>query len=263
MSSGNILPTLSPAPPDVRRAPISRDIERRLSLVARPSSPREENTVHTANPRQTSQPIPAINLAGPLAVTLQVAESVAPSAFVPVVLPAVTRSTPVQIPDSTRGIDDERALGLTEEEEAFVRELQAIDREVRAHEAAHANVGGAFAGQPAYEFVAGPDGIRYAVSGRVQIDVDDIEGDPEATIRKLETVRRAALAPAQPSGQDRAVAAQAAAGIREARAELSENARSEQNNVTDQGAPGLQDEAAAAVTAQETFIIRPLIDLFA
>ncbi|MEJ2153906.1 MAG: putative metalloprotease CJM1_0395 family protein [Desulfobacteraceae bacterium] len=35
-------------------------------------------------------------------------------------------------------------------------------------------------------------------------------GSPDATIRKMQQIRRAALAPAQPSGTDRAVAAQAA-----------------------------------------------------
>jgi hypothetical protein len=50
----------------------------------------------------------------------------------------------------------------------------------------------------------------YATGGEVQIDTSPISGDPEATIRKAETIRRAALAPASPSDQDRRVAAMAA-----------------------------------------------------
>lgn len=47
-----------------------------------------------------------------------------------------------------------------------------------------------------------------------------MDGDPAATIQKLQIVRGAALAPGDPSAQDRAVAAQAEAGIRRAQAEL-------------------------------------------
>lgn len=117
--------------------------------------------------------------------------------------------------------DDEPAQGeLTEEEKAQVEALKARDREVRAHEQAHAAVGGAYAGAPTYEYQVGPDGNRYAVGGSVSIDTAPVDGDPEATIDKLEQVKAAALAPAEPSGQDRAVAAQADAGIQQAQAQL-------------------------------------------
>ena len=59
----------------------------------------------------------------------------------------------------------------------------------------------------------------YAVSGEVKTDTSK-ERDPEATIRKMQKVRRAALAPAQPSAQDRSVAAQASQIEAEARIEL-------------------------------------------
>jgi hypothetical protein len=48
---------------------------------------------------------------------------------------------------------------------ALVHELGARDREVRAHEAAHAAAGGALAGVPHYDYVTGPDGRRYAAGG--------------------------------------------------------------------------------------------------
>ncbi|MBU0723392.1 MAG: hypothetical protein KJ904_12510 [Alphaproteobacteria bacterium] len=111
-------------------------------------------------------------------------------------------------------------LGLTEEEQKVVDELKKRDREVRAHEQAHAAVGGAYAGQPTYEYEDGPDGNRYAVGGSVSIDTSPISGDPEATIRKMEVVKRAALAPAEPSPQDRAVAAAADRALQQASAEL-------------------------------------------
>ena len=51
------------------------------------------------------------------------------------------------------------------------------------------------------------DGRRYAVGGEVDLDVH--WPTPDETIRNAQQVRSAALAPAQPSGQDRAVAAAA------------------------------------------------------
>ncbi|WP_207479802.1 putative metalloprotease CJM1_0395 family protein [Arenibaculum pallidiluteum] len=97
---------------------------------------------------------------------------------------------------------------LSEDEQKAVRELKARDQEVRAHEQAHASVGGQHAGSPSYSYQAGPDGRRYAVGGEVQIDTSP-EADPEATIRKMEVVKRAALAPAEPSSADVKVAASA------------------------------------------------------
>ena len=95
--------------------------------------------------------------------------------------------------------------------DADVSELRRIDRQVRAHELAHAMVGGRYAGPPQYTFQRGPDGVNYAVAGRVNIDTAPIPGDPEATIEKMQTVQAAALAPLNPSAQDRQVAAQAQA----------------------------------------------------
>src|SRR5690554_1259533 len=110
--------------------------------------------------------------------------------------------------------------GLDEQELQELQELAARDREVRTHEQAHARVGGKYAGTPVYAYDRGPDGASYAVSGEVPIDVAPISGDPEATIQKMRQVQRAALAPAEPSGQDRAVAATAARYLLEAQSEL-------------------------------------------
>ncbi len=107
-------------------------------------------------------------------------------------------------------------------EQKQIEELAARDREVRAHEQAHAAVAGQHAGSPTYTFVRGPDGVSYAVGGEVSIDTSPIPGDPEATIRKAQQISRAANAPADPSGQDRQVAAQAAQMEQQARIELRE-----------------------------------------
>lgn len=105
-------------------------------------------------------------------------------------------------------------------EQQQIADLRSRDREVRAHEQAHAAVGGQHAGSPSYEFESGPDGNRYAVGGEVQIDTAPVPGDPQATIEKMQQVRAAALAPAEPSGQDRSVASDAALKQSQARAEL-------------------------------------------
>lgn len=116
--------------------------------------------------------------------------------------------------------------GLTEEEEDQVEELKQRDREVRAHEQAHARVGGPYAGAPSYTFQQGPDGGRYAIGGEVQIDTSP-ESEPEATARKMQIVIRAALAPAEPSSQDLRVAQLARSQLQEAQSQARAEAAAE------------------------------------
>lgn len=120
------------------------------------------------------------------------------------------------------GHDSEQQEQRSEEEaeELELEELRARDREVRQHEEIHASIGGRFAGTPQYEFEMGPDGRPYAVAGQVNIDITPIPGDPQATLQKMQIVRRAALAPVQPSGADRQVAQEASRRENEARTEL-------------------------------------------
>lgn len=100
-----------------------------------------------------------------------------------------------------------------------IEALKARDQEVRAHEQAHQGVGGRYASAPSFTLSRGPDGKGYATGGEVQIDITPIAGDPAATVRKMQQVRSAALAPAEPSGQDRSVAARASQLEAEARSE--------------------------------------------
>jgi hypothetical protein len=109
---------------------------------------------------------------------------------------------------------------LSESEQKKVDELSARDQEVRTHEAQHQAVGGQYASAASFDFERGPDGKQYAVGGEVSIDVSEIPDDPQATIAKMEQVQRAALAPAEPSSQDRQVAAQAQQKAAEAQREL-------------------------------------------
>lgn len=113
-----------------------------------------------------------------------------------------------------------RAAGrLTEQEQQEVDELRTRDREVRMHEQAHKAAAGPHGGPISFRFTTGPDGRRYVVEGEVSIDVSSVENDPDATVRKMQQVRAAALAPADPSAADRQVAARAQQVEREARTE--------------------------------------------
>jgi len=119
--------------------------------------------------------------------------------------------------DSKGGKRD--ASGLSEGEREQLKQLKSRDTEVRNHENAHQSAGGQFAGSPSYNYQTGPDGRRYAIGGEVSIDVSS-EKDPAATIAKMESVRRAATAPAEPSPQDFKVAAAAQRMMTEAQRDL-------------------------------------------
>lgn len=133
---------------------------------------------------------------------------------------------------------------LTEEEQALLKELEATDREVRQHEQAHMSAGGAYAGAASYTYERGPDGQNYAVGGEVSIDVS-AESDPEATIAKMRVVRSAALAPANPSGQDMSVAAQAQQQEMKAQQELSRQRAEEAAGGGEGGSPSAPGVGAA------------------
>ena len=147
--------------------------------------------------------------------------------------PAVTQPEPTQGEHGTEsqaeGKRDDVQQGVNQrsshEEIQALEELQRLERrdqEVRVHEQAHAAIGGRYAGTPSYEYERGSNGKSYAVAGEVQIDVSVVEGNPQATIEKMAVVRRAALAPAQPSSADRAIAAEASQKEAQARAELNQ-----------------------------------------
>ncbi len=113
----------------------------------------------------------------------------------------------------------------------IIEQLKIREKRVIAHEMAHKAVGGRYTGPVHYTYTRGPDGKYYITGGEVPIDTSE-EKDPEATIRKMEVVRAAALAPADPSPQDIRVAQIATIKEIKARQELAklrEKQREEQN----------------------------------
>jgi hypothetical protein len=111
--------------------------------------------------------------------------------------------------DKTEGKAFGTAEELSEEEAHRVEELAKTDREVRQHEQAHMAAGGSLVTSGAsYEYETGPDGKRYAVGGEVGISLSKGR-TPEETLQRARQIRAAALAPADPSPQDRSIAAAA------------------------------------------------------
>jgi hypothetical protein len=122
--------------------------------------------------------------------------------------------------EGTRSAPGSAVPRQTETDQHQIRELEIRDREVRQHEAAHKNALGQYAkGGPTFSFTTGPDGQRYAAGGEVSVDLSEVPGNPDATIRKMTTIRRASQAPQDPSAADRAVAAEAGRILARARQE--------------------------------------------
>lgn len=127
----------------------------------------------------------------------------------------------------TRGLGGLLEDDLSAQEKRVVQELRQRDLEVRQHEQAHMAAAGGYArGGANYSYTVGPDGKRYATGGEVSIDVS-AEANPEATIRKMEVVKRAAMAPPDPSAADRAVYAAAQKTEMAAQQQLAEERREE------------------------------------
>ena len=110
-------------------------------------------------------------------------------------------------------------------------ELENIQREVVAHEAAHQAAAGEFGGGVSYSYTQGPDGKSYIIGGEVPIKLKQ-GSTPEETLRNMQQVQRAANAPADPSSQDRQVAAKAAAIAAKARAEIAKEASQDEHTST-------------------------------
>lgn len=131
---------------------------------------------------------------------------------------ATSEETGVTIGSPERSVSGQE---LTQDQLRELEQLKSRDREVRAHEMAHLAAGaGLVRGGMSFTYQNGPDGQRYAVGGEVSIDTSKVAGDPQATLQKARQIQAAAMAPANPSAQDRSVAAGAAQMAAEARMEL-------------------------------------------
>jgi hypothetical protein len=137
--------------------------------------------------------------------------------------------------------------------QAQITQLKTIEEKVKAHEAAHKAAGGAITGAISYSYTQGPDGKSYITGGEVPISISPGK-TPQETINRMEQVIRTALAPSDPSPQDRAVAAQAAAQQQEAALK--------QNDPADAGETN-ESSATTDQTSPATFAARYLQNAYA
>lgn len=122
-------------------------------------------------------------------------------------------------PSKTAKSPEEQQLNTAEKQ--VVQKLQLTDLHVKMHEQQHIASAGSYArGGPSFQYIMGPDGESYAVGGEVALDTNPISNNPQATIVKAQVVRQAALAPSDPSGADRAIAAAATQMEAQARTKL-------------------------------------------
>lgn len=139
------------------------------------------------------------------------------TSFPPLDQPETTQGSQLnpRRPDAAGGSKTE-----TSAEQVEIRELKQRDQAVRAHERAHQSAGGQYVSAAQLRYTRGADGRLYASEGEVTINAAPIPGDAEATLIKAGIVRRAALAPVDPSAADLRVAAEAARIQARARSEL-------------------------------------------
>lgn len=162
--------------------------------------------------------------------------------------------------DSAKDIGSGRGVGKSADKtdgtsedpqiQAEIARLKSIELKVKAHEAAHKAAGGALAGPVSYTYQRGPDGRNYVVGGEVPIEIST-GSTPQETISRMQQVISAALAPADPSPQDRAVAAQASNIQQQARQQAaSANASVMEKSSSEAEKPDKSLPGAAAVSGQ-------------
>ncbi|HOP62134.1 MAG TPA: putative metalloprotease CJM1_0395 family protein [Spirochaetota bacterium] len=87
-------------------------------------------------------------------------------------------------------------------EQRVTEQLKARDREVRQHEAAHSRSPELIkVGATRFDYTIGPDGKAYATGGKVTLSTGSAR-TPEEALSKAEALKKAAMAPGEPSSKD-------------------------------------------------------------
>jgi hypothetical protein len=117
---------------------------------------------------------------------------------------------------------------------------------VMTHEQAHAAIIG---GSPVVE----TDSNGVAIGGYVNIDVPTVdENDLQGTIAKAQKVIEAALAPSDPSSQDRNIASQARSVLNEAQSKLEEKSKKAEEDKKSEKTEDKKEEAKEEVKEEKT-----------
>jgi hypothetical protein len=162
-----------------------------------------------------------------------------------------------QADDAKKAHTGEAPAGASRQEQdpqvqAQITQLKSIEEKVKAHEAAHKAAGGAMTGPVSYSFTRGPDGKNYITGGEVPISVTPGK-TPQETISRMQQVIQAALAPADPSPQDRAVAGQAAAQQQESRQQLAATPTTSETQPAVSVEPGKLADSIVARDSQRAY----------
>ncbi|MBI1206910.1 MAG: hypothetical protein GC191_06435 [Azospirillum sp.] len=140
--------------------------------------------------------------------------------------------------------------------------LKSADRAARQRAQAQLAAAGAFGGQVVYQYQRGADGTSYVVGASVTFDVTPVPNDPAATIRKMQTIRAAALASGQPTLQDLQAVQAADAAIAAAQAALSKAASATRSSPNSSaavaGGPGKSPTEARLAPAATLFAAQQL-----
>ncbi|MDP5130983.1 MAG: hypothetical protein NWQ54_08860 [Paraglaciecola sp.] len=163
--------------------------------------------------------------------------------------------------DESAGREDaeSRQREQQQAEDKQIQELKQRDLEVKAHEQAHAAMGGQHADSPKYEYQTGPDGRQYAVDGEVSINISE-GSTPEETVRKMQQIKAAALAPTEPSPQDLRVAAEATQKSVEARNEIAKEKAEQAKPVLEQNQGSTAQSTISSESAQKVTTQPPTLD---
>lgn len=155
-------------------------------------------------------------------------------------IPSAFNWTAVDTPDYNLTAKKE----LSSSEKDQVKQLKALDKQVRAHEQEHLRVGGALvrSGGASFQYTLGPDGKLYAVRGGVDVDSDPVKGDPQASIDKAAKLRKTALA----AGLDASIQDQHVATVAK---HMADNAYAEQSAVQTTETKLAQAKMAYSLTA--------------
>jgi len=141
---------------------------------------------------------------------------------------------------------------LSEDEKRLLKDLQARDSEVKAHESAHQAAGGGNTGPASFSYQQGPDGKMYAIGGEVSISIKG-GSTPQEQIANARAIIAAAMAPANPSSQDFAVAN--SAKMMEMKAEQKLAKEQQQKNLGQEKYTQATQEQNSISTTQNAFNI--------
>lgn len=135
----------------------------------------------------------------------------------PATHPPAAKSEPVLTPKKILSDD---ATKLSDAALMEVSKLKARDAQLRQHEQAHhAASAGVDVSSASFTYQRGPNGVSYAVSGDVRIDTT-APLNPEDRLAQAAMISDVALAPADPTPTDRAVAAKAQQMAQQARMDI-------------------------------------------